>query len=479
MPNGDCGPSTSFRRSSATCSRSTWREAGYERPRGRPRRRRLGLRLPGAGRRAAGAGAGGARRRAAVASSLAAGARGAVRRRPPRPRRAAPARDHALAAPALLRLLRGHCLGAGDPGRAPRGRAQPGRLHLAYLAGLDRARSRGARLAGAAPRALRRLARAHRGHGLDVDPRRARGGAGDDRPSGRRLLRAGALLRRQGGPAARSRAPQDARRRRIPPAPGGAAARVQPRPGVPAHLRRGRQPLRLRAGARPALPLAQALGGAPLLRARGPPGPDPGARAPRCALRELDPLGRRVEARRPARLLARVLPARRLRRGERGAARARQPDRRALPLAHEARRPARPPARGRQPAHDGGRRPPRLGGSATRSEGGGLRMLVSTTNELPGQEIVEVLGEVMGLTVRSRNIGSQLGASFKSILGGELKGMTKALIDSRNDVMQRMIEEAEAKGADAIVAMRFDTSEMGSNWTEICAYGTAVRTSRA
>ena len=86
-----------------------------------------------------------------------------------------------------------------------------------------------------------------------------------------------------------------------------------------------------------------------------------------------------------------------------------------------------------------------------------------------------MLGEVMGLTVRSRNIGSQLGASFKSILGGELKGMTKALIDSRNDVMQRMIEEAQAKGADAIVAMRFDTSEMGQNWTEICAYGTAVR----
>ena len=98
-------------------------------------------------------------------------------------------------------------------------------------------------------------------------------------------------------------------------------------------------------------------------------------------------------------------------------------------------------------------------------------MFVSTTNELPGQEIVEVLGEVMGLTVRSRNIGSQIGASFKSILGGELKGMTKALVDSRR--------EAEAKGADAIVAMRFDTSEMGANWTEICAYGTAVRTRRA
>src|SRR5436309_7449319 len=102
-------------------------------------------------------------------------------------------------------------------------------------------------------------------------------------------------------------------------------------------------------------------------------------------------------------------------------------------------------------------------------------MLISTTNELAGYEISEVLGEVMGLTVRSRNIGSQIGAGLKSILGGELKGMTKALVESREQVMQRMVEEAEAKGANAIVAMRFDTSEMGGNWTEICAYGTAVR----
>ena len=106
-------------------------------------------------------------------------------------------------------------------------------------------------------------------------------------------------------------------------------------------------------------------------------------------------------------------------------------------------------------------------------------MIVTTMNDIPGYEIDEVFGEVMGLTVRSRNIGSQIGASLKSILGGELKGMTKALVDSRNEVMQRMVEEAQAKGADAIVAMRFDTSEMGSNWTEICAYGTAVRTQRA
>ena len=102
-------------------------------------------------------------------------------------------------------------------------------------------------------------------------------------------------------------------------------------------------------------------------------------------------------------------------------------------------------------------------------------MIVTTMNDIPGYTVDEVFGEVMGLTVRSRNIGSQIGASLKSILGGELKGMTKALIDSRQQVMERMIAEAEAKGANAIIAMRFDTSEMGQNWTEICAYGTACR----
>jgi uncharacterized protein YbjQ (UPF0145 family) len=106
-------------------------------------------------------------------------------------------------------------------------------------------------------------------------------------------------------------------------------------------------------------------------------------------------------------------------------------------------------------------------------------MIVTTMNDIPGYEVDEVYGEVMGLTVRSRNIGSQIGASLKSILGGELKGMTKALIDSREQVMQRMIDEAESKGANAIIAMRFDTSEMGPQWTEICAYGTAVRAHKA
>jgi uncharacterized protein YbjQ (UPF0145 family) len=106
-------------------------------------------------------------------------------------------------------------------------------------------------------------------------------------------------------------------------------------------------------------------------------------------------------------------------------------------------------------------------------------MLITTANDLPGYDVTETLGEVFGLTVRSRNVGSQIGAGLKSILGGELKGMTKALADSRLQVIERMVEEAEAKGADAIVAMRFDTSDMGGNWTEICAYGTAVRARRA
>ena len=106
-------------------------------------------------------------------------------------------------------------------------------------------------------------------------------------------------------------------------------------------------------------------------------------------------------------------------------------------------------------------------------------MLITTMNDIPGYEVDEVFGEVMGLTVRSRNVGSQIGAGLKSILGGELKGMTKALIDSRQQVRERMIEEAESLGANAIIAMRFDTSEMGGNWTEICAYGTAVRVHKA
>src|ERR671923_564871 len=102
-------------------------------------------------------------------------------------------------------------------------------------------------------------------------------------------------------------------------------------------------------------------------------------------------------------------------------------------------------------------------------------MIITTMNDLPGYEVEEVLGEVFGLTVRSRNVGSQIGASLKSLVGGELKGMTKMLADGRQHATDRVVEEAEGKGGNAIIAFRFDTSELGTAWTEICAYGTAVR----
>jgi uncharacterized protein YbjQ (UPF0145 family) len=102
-------------------------------------------------------------------------------------------------------------------------------------------------------------------------------------------------------------------------------------------------------------------------------------------------------------------------------------------------------------------------------------MIVTTMNDLPGYEIEEVLGEVFGLTVRARNVGSQFGASIKSLVGGELKGMTKMLAEGRAHAQERLEQEAEEKGGNAIIAFRFDTSELGTTWTEICAYGTAVR----
>jgi uncharacterized protein YbjQ (UPF0145 family) len=105
-------------------------------------------------------------------------------------------------------------------------------------------------------------------------------------------------------------------------------------------------------------------------------------------------------------------------------------------------------------------------------------LIISTMNDLPGYEIDEVCGEVFGLTVRSRHVGSQVGASLKSLVGGELKGMTKMLAEGREHATERVVEEAEAQGANAIIAFRFDTSELGSTWTEICAYGTAVKASK-
>ena len=107
-----------------------------------------------------------------------------------------------------------------------------------------------------------------------------------------------------------------------------------------------------------------------------------------------------------------------------------------------------------------------------------LQRLSARGSSSPGYEIDEVCGEVFGLTVRSRNVGSQVGASLKSLVGGELKGMTKMLAEGREHATERLVEEAEAKGANAIIAFRFDTSELGSTWTEICAYETVVKASK-
>ncbi|HMD47011.1 MAG TPA: YbjQ family protein [Acidimicrobiales bacterium] len=101
-------------------------------------------------------------------------------------------------------------------------------------------------------------------------------------------------------------------------------------------------------------------------------------------------------------------------------------------------------------------------------------MLISTMNDVPGYRVTRVYGEVFGLTVRSRNVFSQAGAGLKSVFGGELKGMTKMLEDSRQEVLGRLGAAAEAVGANAVVSMRFDTSDLGQTWSEICAYGTAV-----
>ncbi|MGH4009315.1 MAG: YbjQ family protein [Pseudonocardiaceae bacterium] len=105
-------------------------------------------------------------------------------------------------------------------------------------------------------------------------------------------------------------------------------------------------------------------------------------------------------------------------------------------------------------------------------------MLIVTTNDLPGYQVTEVFGEVFGLTVRSHTIASQFGAAFKALAGGELKSLTKNLVDSRYEAIARMVAEAEAKGANTVLAMRFGTSEMGDVWPEIVAYGTAVKTQK-
>ncbi len=101
-------------------------------------------------------------------------------------------------------------------------------------------------------------------------------------------------------------------------------------------------------------------------------------------------------------------------------------------------------------------------------------MLIVTSNDIPGYRIEAVLGEVMGMTVRSANIGANFVAGIRAIGGGEVNEYTKLVYESRQQVMQRMWTDAVARGANAIVAMRFDTGDIAQAFSEVCAYGTAV-----
>jgi uncharacterized protein YbjQ (UPF0145 family) len=101
-------------------------------------------------------------------------------------------------------------------------------------------------------------------------------------------------------------------------------------------------------------------------------------------------------------------------------------------------------------------------------------MIIVTSNDIPGSTVTSVIGEVFGLTVRSRHVGSNIGAGLKSLVGGELKGITTLLQESREEALARLATEAESKGANAVVAFRFETTEYAGTGIEVCAYGTAV-----
>jgi uncharacterized protein YbjQ (UPF0145 family) len=101
-------------------------------------------------------------------------------------------------------------------------------------------------------------------------------------------------------------------------------------------------------------------------------------------------------------------------------------------------------------------------------------ILISTMNDVPGYEITEVHGEVFGLIVRARNAFSNIGAGFRTLVGGEARGYTKLLSDSRRQAQDRLVEAARERGANAVIAMRFDCNEIGDIMSEVAAYGTAV-----
>ena len=102
-------------------------------------------------------------------------------------------------------------------------------------------------------------------------------------------------------------------------------------------------------------------------------------------------------------------------------------------------------------------------------------MIVSTMNDLPGYRVVEVYGEVFGLTVRSRNAFATLGGAFRSLFGGRIGAYATLLSHTREEAVGLLKDNAAAMGANAVLAMRFDTGEFANTMNEVAAYGTAVR----
>jgi uncharacterized protein YbjQ (UPF0145 family) len=105
-------------------------------------------------------------------------------------------------------------------------------------------------------------------------------------------------------------------------------------------------------------------------------------------------------------------------------------------------------------------------------------MLIVTTNDVPGYDITQVHGEICGLIAGARNTSSNVGASLRTVFGGETRGYTQLLMDSRSEAIERLRDAAREHGANAVVAMRFDCSEIAGVMSEVAAYGTAVTIAR-
>lgn len=103
------------------------------------------------------------------------------------------------------------------------------------------------------------------------------------------------------------------------------------------------------------------------------------------------------------------------------------------------------------------------------------RMIYTTTQEIPGREIVEILGVVTGNVVQTKHIGRDIAASIKSVFGGEIGGYTEMLTEARHQAISRLVKAALELDADAVVGLRFTTSTIMSNASEILAFGTAVK----